>query len=230
MGPREATQQLVTDAADQVEWLDEYSANVTVEGRAIRVVLPLFAVAGHRGVRVSGIHILVPLAQRPIEFDLGARGKVHFSMPTERTGDATFDERFIIHGIPIAPIVSAFDHDIRRWLERYFPDWPSLTTRDGSLQLWHQTVFQFGGETSPAAVREAFQWAGHIADRLVTEFDRAHMEAGRTSGPAAADQWLEDVQNAHGRRGRKRTMIRIIVFGLLAALPILAVVLTFLLG
>ncbi len=210
---------MIQAAVDHVDWIDAYTADVTVDGRTCRITIPLLKKSSTAVVR--GVHINVSLGQRPIEFDLGARGRTHFSMPTAKTGDAAFDDRFIIHAIPIEPVVAAFDADVRRWAATEFPEWPSLTTKDGNLQLWHQTVFELRGSTSPEKLRSSIQWALHVGDRLTAEFDRAHAEVNRSSGQAAADQWLADVHGAHERRGRNRTVIRVLVFGVLAiAIPL----------
>ena len=42
------------------------------------------------------------------------------SLPSLPTGDAAFDERFVVQGQPIEPCVAAFDAEVRRWATERF--------------------------------------------------------------------------------------------------------------
>lgn len=221
MGATEETQQLVQAAVDTIRWIDADTADVTVDGRSCRI-----GVVHLRGARASGtarqtrgVEILVSLGQRPIRLDLGARGVTVPSMPTRPTGDAAFDDRFVVQGIPVEACAAAFDADVRRWALDRFTEWPSLRTEDDDLRLFHQTVSDTPGwTTSPEELRAAIQWTLHIADRLASEFDRQQDQVRRSSGQAAADEWVADVHGSLERRDRNRTLIRVLVFGVLAVL------------
>ncbi len=212
MGKMEDTRALVEAAADTMRWIDEYTAEVTVDGRMchVRVVLLRKSV-----LQVSGVEVLASLGGRPLRFDLGARGVTVPSLPTLTTGDTAFDERFVLQGQPIEACVAAFDAEVRRWATERFPTWPSLGTADGNLRLFHQTVSDDSSwSTSPEDLRSSIGWTLHLADRLTSEFDRAYDEVRRSSGEAAAGEWMTDLQSGVARHARRRTLTRAVLFSL----------------
>ncbi len=216
----EDTRALVEAAADTMRWIDEYTAEVTVDGRTCHVGVVLLRKSV---LQVSGVEVLAWLGGRPLRFDLGARGVTVPSLPTLPTGDPAFDERFVIQGQPIEPCVAAFDAEVRRWATERFPTWPSLATTDGNLRVFHQTVSDDSSwSTSPEDLRSSIGWTLHLAGRLTSEFDRAYDELRRSSGEAAAGQWMTDLQEGVTKHASRRRVTRAVVF----SIPLVALLLS----
>ncbi|MEM8619337.1 MAG: hypothetical protein AAGF73_06415 [Actinomycetota bacterium] len=89
---------------------------------------------------------------------LDLRSRTSSSWPTVTTGDAAFDERFLTQGLPEEAVQAALTADIRRWIERAYPEGVAS----------HRGPRRRGGDA------EAARWEAAQIDVLVA------MEARRT--------------------------------------------------
>lgn len=210
-----------------------------------------YNVGGDAAYRLAGLH-----RQRPVTADVHTDGGILHSVqfavdlgglpitlllnhrknttihavPEVRTGDADFDQVFLLNGFPAEVLREALDAPTRQWLlATYRAKTPTLETEHGALNLGvvlraSQGLWSlpYGREIQPAEVVYWFDALLSIADRLTGSFRRQADSIARVHGAAAADQWVRQHTEAMDARASRRTKLRLIVFAVFVGLPLLA--------
>ncbi|MBI4704656.1 MAG: hypothetical protein HY744_26435 [Deltaproteobacteria bacterium] len=193
-------------------------------GREVHVGL-----AGDGG-RVTGLTYAAPLVPRTLQCNIEGTYVSHLTLPRVQTGDPEFDARAHVHGAPPEIVQAALDGPTRRWiLDTHVPPRPPQITTDhgflGIYRCYRRTTRLL--EIPPLEMPDAAEiarWldaALGLADRLNGAFDATYQGLQAQQGRAAAERWLAEQHAAADQLARKRTTVRWIVFGAVAALFVL---------
>jgi hypothetical protein len=136
-----------------------------------------------------------------------------------RTGDARFDEAFLVSGWPAEAIVAALDADTRAWLlSTYAGRDPQVMTENNRVGLFRSLATFSGGlgvppeaAMPPAELAFWLDVVCRLADGLVAGFDRAHAAIAQVRGPDAAAAWAQAQAAAFQTRDRARARLRLFV-------------------
>jgi len=170
------------------------------------------------------------LGQRPITLLLNHRRNttIH-GVPEVRTGDAQFDQLFLLNGFPDGVLRDALDGPNRAWLtEQFATREPTLETRDGEIAVAGVVAIRFKNLSRPMPPAEVVFWLDGllpIADGLTNAFDRELEAVLRTHGPQAAEQWVSGYVHAMRERAQRRSYLRYLIFGVLIGGPLALVLL-----
>jgi hypothetical protein len=165
------------------------------------------------------------LGQRPITLLLNHRRNttIH-GVPEVRTGDAQFDQLFLLNGFPDGVLRDALDGPVRAWLtEQFGAREPTLETQVGEISVAGVVAIRFKNLSRPMPPAEVVFWLDGllpIATRLTNAFDRQCEAVLRTQGPQAAEQWVNGYVRAMQERAQRRSYLRYVIFGVLVGGPL----------
>lgn len=227
-GQREHLAALFEAAAGPLTWLDHDTASGSIRGYSLTLATHTANIAGGNRV-ITGGKVSVDLGGRPLRMLIDNRARTHPALPVVVTGDAAFDDLFLIQGWPDQALRMAFDDDVRRWITGQWPNgWPALTAEGGRL-VGRLTVFRHGGSDdvmSAEDFRRATEGIVALAERLVSAHDAERASAVAHGGAGAGAAWDESLRANETNLAGKRVALRAIVFGgfaLACALILLAV-------
>lgn len=179
---------------------------------------------------ITGAEVSVDLGARTIAMLIDDRARTHPSLPEVRTGDATFDDRYLVQGWPPEALTSGFDEAVRSWVTDSWPHgWPPITAEPGRLS-GRLTVFRHDGGDRvmvEGEFRRHVDGLVALGGGLMRGYDeqRARIVAG--GGEAAGGAWDADLRAMASARERRRGALRAMVFGglFLLCLAVIAAVL-----
>jgi hypothetical protein len=226
---REHLAALYAAAAGHLEWVDADAATGVAGGLPVALAPYTTNVAGGNRI-IRGAEVSFGLGARPIAMTVDDRHRTHASRPVVTTGDAAFDDTYVVQGWPEATLRAALDARAREWIARTWPDgWPSVVAEEGVLRL-RLTVFPLGGDRE---LMGATEFADHVGDLaalargLLEGHDREREDVVARGGEEAGREWDEGLRRHQASRRRTRAVVRVVVFGVaaLVALGVVAAVL-----
>jgi len=184
---------------------------------------------------LHSVRFAVDLGGLPITLLLNhRRNTTIYAVPEVRTGDADFDQVFLLNGFPAEVLREALDAPTRQWLlATYREKTPTLETEHGSLRVGvvlraSQGVWMLpsGREMPPAEIAYWLDALLSITDRLTGSFRRQADTIARTHGASAAEQWVRQHTEAMTARASRRGNLRVLLFAVFVGIPLLGTLAT----
>lgn len=189
-------------------------------------------ITGDRG-QLSGVAYAAPLGPRPLECLVEGTYASHLTFERVQTGDAEFDERTRVHGLPPEVVRAALDGPTRRWiLDTHVPPRPPQIETEGGWLRIHRSYRRVSAIGAlPCAdlppPEEIARWLDltvALADRLVGAYDATRASIAAQGGPARAAQWEADARAVLARRSQKRANVRVALAVGIAAVVVVPIV------
>ncbi len=156
---------------------------------------------------------------REIALTIDQRDRTARLRPEVRTGDAAFDQRFLVQGWPEDSCRAALSPAVRSWITAGWPSgWPQIEAEDGELWV-DATVFPRSGPWATAAEFQAMMARTvELASGLVAGYDQARAAVVEAGGEQAGLTWEAELRAHRATRGRTRLLFRLLAFVIFSTL------------